>query len=178
MLLTIFSYQYFPHEGEWAVPSGSARPGQPVARTEQAPVPWPICKNQFNIQAARWAAFQILSWKEQILHMILAKRPRSDNEERPNICSILHPFTVSSGKDRLPWFLRFLWQYLKWFLVKENGVAYPPSGQARHFQKRLGYVVTNVSKVQKSSMHDVDPTISCWLALQRIDMNIQVVKLV
>ena len=67
-----------PTEG-WADPGGTAIPGQPVARTEQAPIPWPRFKNQFNIQATRWVAFQILSWKEQILHMILAKRPRSDN---------------------------------------------------------------------------------------------------
>lgn len=38
-------------------------------------------KNQINILAARWAAFQILFWKEQILHMILAKRPRSDTHK-------------------------------------------------------------------------------------------------
>ena len=73
-----FCIVYFP-KGEWADPGGSAIPGQPVARTEQAPIPWPSCKNQFNIQAPQWGAFQILSWKEQILHMILAKRPRSDN---------------------------------------------------------------------------------------------------
>ena len=66
----------------WADPGGSAIPGQPVARTEQAPIPWPRFKNQFNIQATRWVAFQILSWKEQILHMILAKRPRSDTDHR------------------------------------------------------------------------------------------------
>ena len=35
---------------EWADPGGSAIPGQPVARTEQAPIPWPKFKNQFNIQ--------------------------------------------------------------------------------------------------------------------------------
>ena len=64
----------------WADPGGSAIPSQPVARTEQAPIPWPRFKNQFNIQATQWVAFQILSWKEQILHMILAKRPRSDGD--------------------------------------------------------------------------------------------------
>ena len=72
-----FVLVYFPR-GEWADPGGSAIPGQPVARTEQAPIPWPSCKNQFNIQVPQWGTFQILSWKEQILHMILAKRPRSD----------------------------------------------------------------------------------------------------
>ena len=72
-----FCIFYFPI-GEWADPGGSAIPGQPVARTEQAPIPWPKFKNQFNIQVPQWGTFQILSWKEQILHMILAKRPRSD----------------------------------------------------------------------------------------------------
>ena len=84
-----------PPEG-WADPGGTAIPGQPVARMEQAPIPWPKFKNQINIQAIRWIAFQILSWKEQILHMILAKRPRSD-KERWNMVeytciSLIRPF--------------------------------------------------------------------------------------
>ena len=47
----LFLYCLFSPKGEWADPGGSAIPGQPVARTEQAPIPWPSCKNQFNIQA-------------------------------------------------------------------------------------------------------------------------------
>ena len=63
---------------EWTVPGGSAIPGQSVNRLTQAPMPCSDCKNQFNIGARLCLACQILSWQEQILHMILAKRPRSD----------------------------------------------------------------------------------------------------
>ena len=45
-----FCIIYFPR-GEWAEPGSSAIAGQPVARKEQAHIPWPRCKNQFNIQA-------------------------------------------------------------------------------------------------------------------------------
>lgn len=34
---------------KWAVPGGTAIPGQPVARAEQAPDISPLTKNQFNI---------------------------------------------------------------------------------------------------------------------------------
>ncbi len=64
---------------EWTVPGVSVRPEQSVVRLKQASSPWPSCKNQFNIAARQCPACQILSWQEQILHMILAKRPRSDN---------------------------------------------------------------------------------------------------
>ena len=35
--------------GEWATPGGTAIPGQPVAKAEQAPDTSPSSKNQFNI---------------------------------------------------------------------------------------------------------------------------------
>ena len=35
---------------EWAVPGGTAIPGQPVAKVEQAPDTSPSAKNQFNIE--------------------------------------------------------------------------------------------------------------------------------
>ena len=47
---------------KWAVLGDSARPRQPVAGTRQAPFPQPSSKNQFNIWATQWAAYQILSW--------------------------------------------------------------------------------------------------------------------
>jgi hypothetical protein len=64
----------------WAKMSGPcpAVLGQSVIRLKQASSPWSIVKNQFNIGARLCLACQILSWQEQILHMILAKRPRSD----------------------------------------------------------------------------------------------------
>lgn len=46
----------------WADPGGTAIPGQPVARAEQAPDISPRSKNQFNIEAPQWGAYQILSW--------------------------------------------------------------------------------------------------------------------
>ena len=79
--VSCFFIKIFSPKGSGPNPGGSARPGQPVARTEQAPIPWPLFKNQFNIQVVLWTTFQILSWKEQILHMILAKRPRSDTDK-------------------------------------------------------------------------------------------------
>ena len=51
----------FPPEGEWAVPGGTARPGQPVAKSEQAPASSPSFKNQFNIVGPQWGPYQILS---------------------------------------------------------------------------------------------------------------------
>ena len=46
---------------EWAGPGGTAIPGQPVAKAEQAPDTSPSSKNQFNIVVAQWATYQILS---------------------------------------------------------------------------------------------------------------------
>lgn len=46
---------------EWAVPGGTAIPGQPVVRAEQAPNISPMSKNQFNIEVPRWGTYQILS---------------------------------------------------------------------------------------------------------------------
>ena len=37
----------------WAIPGGTAIPGRPVARAEQAPGISPMSKNQFNIVVAR-----------------------------------------------------------------------------------------------------------------------------
>jgi len=47
--------------GKWADPGGTAIPGQPVARAEQAPDFSPVFKNQFNIEALQWRTYQILS---------------------------------------------------------------------------------------------------------------------
>ena len=48
-------------KGEWADPGGTAIPGQPVGKSEQAPVSSPKFKNQFNIIDPRWGSYQILS---------------------------------------------------------------------------------------------------------------------
>ncbi len=40
-----------PHREEWANPGGTAIPGRPVAKVEQAPDTSPEFKNQFNIEA-------------------------------------------------------------------------------------------------------------------------------
>ena len=47
--------------GEWADPGGTAIPGQPVAKAEQAPDTSPSSKNQFNIDVPQWGTYQILS---------------------------------------------------------------------------------------------------------------------
>ena len=47
--------------GEWADPGGTAIPGQPVAKVEQAPYTSPKSKNQFNIEDVQWTSYQILS---------------------------------------------------------------------------------------------------------------------
>ena len=47
--------------GSWAVPGGTAIPGQPVVRAEQAPDISPSIKNQFNIEVPQWGTYQILS---------------------------------------------------------------------------------------------------------------------
>ena len=52
---------YFPQEGEWAGPRGTARRGQPAIASEQAPVSQSSCKNQFNIDGPQWGPYQILS---------------------------------------------------------------------------------------------------------------------
>ena len=46
---------------EWADPGGTAIPGQPVGKSEQAPASSPSAKNQFNIDVPRWGTYQILS---------------------------------------------------------------------------------------------------------------------
>ena len=50
-----------PPRGEWADPGGTAIPGQPVVKVEQAPGTSPVAKNQFNIVVPRWGTYQILS---------------------------------------------------------------------------------------------------------------------
>ena len=57
---SLFIEIVFP-EGKWADPGGTAIPGQPVARAEQAPDISPRCKNQFNIEVLQWRTYQILS---------------------------------------------------------------------------------------------------------------------
>ena len=47
--------------GEWADPGGTAIPGQPVEKLEQAPKSSPKSKNQFNIEVPHWGTYQILS---------------------------------------------------------------------------------------------------------------------
>ena len=51
----------FSPRGEWADPGGTARPGQPLTKSEQAPVSSSSCKNQFNIDGPQWGPYQILS---------------------------------------------------------------------------------------------------------------------
>jgi len=55
-----FALIYSP-KGEWANPGGTAIPGQPVGKSEQAPVSSPKFKNQFNIVDPQWGSYQILS---------------------------------------------------------------------------------------------------------------------
>ena len=56
-----FNEGFFP-EGKWATLGARAIPRQPVAGTRQASFPQPSSKNRFDIWAAQWAAYQILSW--------------------------------------------------------------------------------------------------------------------
>ena len=44
----LFVFEISP-QGEWADPGGTAIPGQPVEKSEQAPESSPSSKNQFNI---------------------------------------------------------------------------------------------------------------------------------
>ncbi|KAH3808492.1 hypothetical protein DPMN_136848 [Dreissena polymorpha] len=44
-----------------ADPGGTAIPGQPVTRAEQAPDISSVSKNQFNIEVPQWGTYQILS---------------------------------------------------------------------------------------------------------------------
>ena len=60
-LENLFLVLFLPPEGKWADPGGTAIPGQPVARAEQAPDISPSTKNQFNIEVPQWGTYQILS---------------------------------------------------------------------------------------------------------------------
>jgi len=59
-LVIFFLFMNSP-KGEWADPGGTAIPGQPVGKSEQAPVSSPRFKNQFNIIDPQWGSYQILS---------------------------------------------------------------------------------------------------------------------
>jgi hypothetical protein len=48
-----FYIELISPKGEWADPGGTAIPGQPVARAEQAPDISPSSKNQFNIEVSK-----------------------------------------------------------------------------------------------------------------------------
>ena len=54
-------FQVISPLGEWADPGGTAIPGQPVEKLEQAPKSSPKSKNQFNIEVPHWGTYQILS---------------------------------------------------------------------------------------------------------------------
>jgi len=56
----LFIFEYIP-EGKWADPGGTAIPGQPVEKSEQAPESSPSSKNQFNIIVVQCTTYQILS---------------------------------------------------------------------------------------------------------------------
>ena len=45
-----YNYIIYLPKGRWADPGGTAIPGQPVAKAEQAPNTSPMSKNQFNIE--------------------------------------------------------------------------------------------------------------------------------
>ena len=57
----LFIFDFFFVIIEWAIPGRTAIPGRPVARAEQAPGISPQTKNQFNIEVAMEATYQILS---------------------------------------------------------------------------------------------------------------------
>ena len=73
-----FGLNEIPPRG-WADPGGAAMPGQPVARPVQAPCSRRVTKTCL-IYWDPYGPYQILSWQEQTLQTILAKRPRSDTE--------------------------------------------------------------------------------------------------
>jgi len=60
-ILNSYILLIFSPKGEWADPGGTAIPGQPVVRAEQAPNFSPSTKNQFNIEVPQWGTYQILS---------------------------------------------------------------------------------------------------------------------
>ena len=60
-LYMTLEFCYYSLGREWADPGGTAIPGQPVAKAEQAPDTSPSSKNQFNIVDPRWGSYQILS---------------------------------------------------------------------------------------------------------------------
>ena len=55
------NFGFFYSFSVWASPGGTAIPGQPVARMEQAPSLSPGSKNQINIDVSQWETYQILS---------------------------------------------------------------------------------------------------------------------
>jgi len=52
---------HIQNKQRWAVPGGTAMPGQPVTEVEQAPNAPSISKNQFNILVTLCVTYQMLS---------------------------------------------------------------------------------------------------------------------
>ncbi len=66
----------------WAVPGGSAIPGRPVSRQEQAPAHGPVPKRCLIIRRVTWTLSERSNSEEQILHLILARGAEKRYQER------------------------------------------------------------------------------------------------
>ena len=64
--------------GKWADPGGTAIPGQPATRPEQAPEPHPLAKISLISKGTRGPRIRYEADKNRYYTLILAKRPRSD----------------------------------------------------------------------------------------------------
>ena len=60
--------------GKWSNPCGTAIQGRLVKPALQATDLVSPGKNQINIEEDTWSSYQILSWKEQILHFDLSQK--------------------------------------------------------------------------------------------------------
>ena len=87
------------------VPCGTAVRVRCVARMEQAPFSAPAAANNgFNMPSPSWRIYQILNRYKQILHLISAKRQRSDEPSVSDVqVKLLAPSSLATG----PCFLGF-----------------------------------------------------------------------
>lgn len=70
--------------GMWAVPGGTAIPGQPVSRAKQASTPCSLSKNQVNTKSKRIACVPGIKLRRTDTTLDLSsKEPRSDKDSGP-----------------------------------------------------------------------------------------------
>lgn len=119
--------------GMWAVPGGTAIPGQPVSRAKQASAPCSLSKNQVNTKSKRIACVPGIKLRRTDTTLDLSsKEPRSDKvwgqSGRGTTLSLTQDLLVGRGK---------IWQAKTYFAVSRKECIWKRFSTKRHDELQL-----------------------------------------